>query len=73
LVPNNYRVVNLADPVTLLPPTKTEDLVYVHLGEEWAFTTYTGDFGSSHFVSAYRAAVDAELEQLSPNDHESAT
>jgi predicted lipase len=63
LVPNNYRVVNLADPVTLLPPTKTEDLVYVHLGEEWAFTTYTGDFGPSHFISAYRAAVDAEMEQ----------
>jgi triacylglycerol lipase len=64
LVPNNYRVVNLADSVTLLPPTKVDELVYVHLGEEWAFTTYTGDFGPSHFVSAYRAAVEAELEQL---------
>jgi predicted lipase len=64
LVPNSYRIANLADPVTLLPPTKTEDLVYVHLGEEWAFTTSTGDIGPSHFVSAYRAAVDAELEQL---------
>lgn len=64
LIPNSYRIVNLADPVILLPPTKLEDLVYVHLGQEWAFTTSTGDIGPSHFVSAYRAAIDAEQEAL---------
>ncbi len=62
LVPNSYRIANLADLVPLLPPTKIRKSIYVHLGEEWAFTASTGDIGSQHYVSAYRAAVDAEQE-----------
>ncbi|MGK7926930.1 MAG: lipase family protein [Spirulina sp.] len=66
LVPNSYRIANLADPITLLPPIRIGDLEYVHLGQEWAFTTSRGDIGSHHYVSAYRAAVDAEREELRP-------
>ncbi len=62
-IPNSYRVVNLADLVPQLPPTKTKQIVYVHLGQPWAFTTSLGDIGPNHFISAYRQAIDAERER----------
>jgi predicted lipase len=62
-IPNSYRVVNLADLVPQLPPTKAKQIVYVHLGQPWAFTTSVGDIGPNHFISAYREAVDAEAER----------
>jgi len=64
LLPNSYRIVNLADLVPSLPPTKTGDVVYVHLGEPWGFTMASGDIGPNHFISAYRTAIDQEQEQL---------
>ncbi|NJL02150.1 MAG: lipase family protein [Spirulinaceae cyanobacterium RM2_2_10] len=64
LIPNSYRIANLADLVPLLPPVKISDSVYVHLGEPWGFTASTGDIGSQHYVSAYRAAIDAEQEKV---------
>lgn len=65
-IPNTYRIVNLADLVPQLPPTRTNQIVYVHLGQPWAFTTSLGDIGPNHFISAYRQAVDAEREQPLP-------
>jgi triacylglycerol lipase len=62
LIPNSYRIANLADSVTLLPPTSAGGFTYVHLGELWAFINSTGDIGPSHFVSGYRAAIDAKQE-----------
>jgi predicted lipase len=62
-IPNCYRVVNQADVVPELPPTKTREIVYVHVGEPWGFTASRGDIGPNHFISAYREAVDAEQEQ----------
>ncbi|MBV8884757.1 MAG: hypothetical protein JO235_12285, partial [Chroococcidiopsidaceae cyanobacterium CP_BM_RX_35] len=41
MVPNNYRVVNLADAITLMPPTKAVG-VYVHVGQEWSFLSQEG-------------------------------
>ncbi len=64
LLPNSYRIVNLADLVPTLPPTKTGEVIYVHVGEPWAFTSAYGDIGPNHFISAYRSAVDQEREQL---------
>lgn len=63
VVPNNFRIVNLADLVPTLPPTKTGDVIYVHAGEPWGFTSASGDIGPNHFISAYRSAVDQEQEQ----------
>lgn len=63
LVPNSYRIVNQADLVPTLPPTRTRDIIYVHLGEPWGFTSASGDIGPNHFISAYRLAVDQEQEQ----------
>ncbi len=62
-VPNAYRVVNQADLVPKLPPTRARNLVYVHTGEPWTFTSTIGDIGPNHFISAYRNAVDNEQEQ----------
>jgi predicted lipase len=63
LVPNHYRVENQADLVPMLPPTKTNAIVYVHSGEPWAFTSSQADIGPNHFISAYRQAIDSEQEQ----------
>jgi len=62
LVPNSYRVVNVADAIPLAPPTFIKNLVFVHVGQQWSFVDYTGDVGPSHFVSSYRQAIDRELE-----------
>lgn len=63
IVPNSYRVVNQADLVPTLPPTRTGDIIYVHSGEPWGFTSASGDIGPNHFISAYRAAIEQEREQ----------
>ncbi|EDY39869.1 Lipase family [Cyanobium sp. PCC 7001] len=65
-IPDHYRVVNQADVVPELPPTKTQQIVYVHGGKPWGFTASRGDIGPNHFISAYRDAIDAEQEQPLP-------
>jgi predicted lipase len=62
LVPNSYRIVNLADPTPLLPPNSAGGATYVHVGELWGFVSEAGDIGSHHYVSTYRAAVEKEVE-----------
>ena len=62
LIPNNYRVANLADPTTLVPPSLTGNIAYVHVGDPWRFITSNDDIGSHHYVSTYREAVDQEVE-----------
>jgi predicted lipase len=63
VVPDSYRIVNLADPVPTLPPTKTGGIVYVHLGQPRGFTSSSGDIGPNHFISAYRDAIEAGRER----------
>ena len=62
LIPNSYRVVNFADPTTLVPPNSTGETTYVHVGELWGFTTARDDIGSHHYVSTYREAIEEEVE-----------
>ncbi|NJK38377.1 MAG: hypothetical protein HC825_01470 [Oscillatoriales cyanobacterium RM1_1_9] len=65
LVPNSYRVVNLGDAIPLVPLNSIQELVYVHLGQEWAFLTQKQDFGTNHLVSNYQQAVEGEFEMNS--------
>lgn len=58
-IPNSYRVLNLADAIPLLPPTKLGKSVYVHVGEAWSFLSQEGDFMPNHVVDTYSAAVNA--------------
>jgi predicted lipase len=69
LVPNSYRVVNLADPTPLLPPNSAGDITYVHVGELWGFVSEAGDIGSHHYVSTYRTAIEKEVETNQPRDY----
>ncbi|MEL7037369.1 MAG: hypothetical protein AAFO04_17370 [Cyanobacteria bacterium J06592_8] len=64
LIPNSYRIVNMADSVPTAPPTKIGKLVFAHSGQVWTFVDYSGDLFLGHFVSVYKKAVDAEQEQL---------
>ena len=60
-VPNSFRVMNLADIFTLVPPTQTVG-TYVHVGQEWSFLSHQGDFMPNHVVDTYRKAVEREVE-----------
>lgn len=68
IIPNSYRIVNQADLVPTLPPTRTGQITYVHMGQPWGFTTASGDIGPNHFISVYREAVDREREQPLQDD-----
>lgn len=64
LVPNSYRVVNVADAIPTAPPTLVGHLIYAHTGQLWTFVDYSGDVILGHFVSVYKSAVDQDKEQL---------
>jgi len=61
LIPNSYRVVNLADIIPLVPPTKLSG-TYVHVGQEWAFLSQNGDALPNHVIDTYLKAIDRGLE-----------
>ncbi len=62
VVPNSYRVVNLADAITLVPFTVFFKTEYVHVGEEWAFLAQNGDVMPNHVVDTYKSAIDKQAE-----------
>jgi predicted lipase len=61
ILPNTFRITNLADPIPTMPPTKLR-AEFVHVGEEWAFISQGGDILPNHIVDTYRRAVNAEVE-----------
>jgi predicted lipase len=61
ILPNTFRVTNLADPIPTMPPTKLR-AEFVHVGEEWSFVSQGGDILPNHIVDTYRRAVNAEVE-----------
>lgn len=69
LVPNHYRIVNLADIVPLLPPIQSPGGTYVHTGEEWSFLTQNGDFLPNHVVDTYRQAIVQRVETNQPRKY----
>ncbi len=68
LVPNSYRIINHADPINLMPPTKVID-AFVHVGQEWSFLSQNGDVMPNHVVDTYRAAIDREVETNQPRQY----
>lgn len=62
LVPNSYRILNLADAVPMVPPSNTQKQRYVHVGQPWSFVTYRGDVAPNHAADLYRAAIAKNLE-----------
>jgi predicted lipase len=61
ILPNSFRITNLADTIPTMPPTKLR-AEFVHVGEEWAFLSQGGDILPNHIVDTYRRAVNAEAE-----------
>ncbi|MBM0743626.1 hypothetical protein JOY44_18735 [Phormidium sp. CLA17] len=61
-VPNMYRIFNLADSVPAVPPSKTQNSDFRHVGQNWSFLYYTGDVAPNHFTSVYRAAIAKQVE-----------
>jgi triacylglycerol lipase len=62
LIPNHYRIVNLADSIPLLPMSKQLNTEFVHGGEQWSFLSYQGDIMPNHIVETYRTAIAQEAE-----------
>ncbi|BAZ37012.1 hypothetical protein NIES4101_29330 [Calothrix sp. NIES-4101] len=62
LIPNHYRVVNLADTIPLLPMSQQLKAEFVHGGEQWSFLSYQGDIMPNHIVATYRNAIEQEAE-----------
>jgi triacylglycerol lipase len=69
VLPNSYRVVNLADAITLVPFTVFFKTEYVHVGEEWAFLAPNGDVMPNHVVDTYRSAIDKQVETNKPRTY----
>ncbi len=61
IIPNSYRVANLADTVPLVPPTNL-GVDYVHVGQPWSFLSQNGDLLPNHLIETYRNAINQELE-----------
>lgn len=68
LLPNSFRITNLADPIPMLPPTKLRT-EFVHVGEEWSFISQGGDILPNHIVDTYRQAVYREAETNQARDY----
>ncbi len=64
LIPNHYRVVNLADIVPMLPLSKLIN-DFVHAGEQWSFLSQQGDILPNHLIETYRNAIEQEAETRS--------
>lgn len=70
LIPNHYRIVNLADLVPLVPSTMFfNNINYVHAGQEWSFLSQNGDLLPNHVVDTYRVAVEQNLETNKPRTY----
>jgi triacylglycerol lipase len=62
LIPNSYRIFNLADMIPMFPPIKLTS-PYAHVGQEWSFLSQQGDPLLNHRIDTYQYAVNREYEQ----------
>jgi predicted lipase len=62
LIPNHYRVANLADMIPMLPLSKLLTDDFIHVGEPWSFLSQQGDIMPNHIVETYRQAIEQEAE-----------
>ncbi|MBI4783005.1 MAG: lipase family protein [Oscillatoriophycideae cyanobacterium NC_groundwater_1537_Pr4_S-0.65um_50_18] len=65
LLPNHYRITNLADMIPMLPLSKLLTDDFVHVGESWSFLSQQGDIMPNHFVETYRQAIEQGAETRS--------
>lgn len=71
LIPNSYRIYNVADTVpktpatTLTIPILGKQVEYVHMGQPWSFVIDRENVGSNHLIDTYRIAIDSRMETRS--------
>ncbi|MEO0405729.1 MAG: lipase family protein [Cyanobacteria bacterium P01_A01_bin.135] len=65
LLPNHYRVVNLADMIPMMPLSRLLVQDFVHGGEQWSFLSQQGDILPNHLIETYRLAIEQEAETQS--------
>jgi predicted lipase len=65
LLPNHYRITNLADMIPMLPLSKLLTDDFVHVGQSWSFLSQQGDIMPNHFVETYRQAIEQGAETQS--------
>jgi predicted lipase len=70
LLPNHYRITNLADMIPMLPLSKLLTDDFVHVGESWSFLSQQGDIMPNHFVETYRQAIEQGAETRSDKGFE---
>lgn len=58
ILPNTFRVVNLADTVPISPPSSFRGDTFVHAGQEWSFLAQLGSINDNHAIETYRIAVN---------------
>lgn len=61
LIPNSYRIVNLADTVPIVPPV-TIGNSYTHIGQKWSFLVQLEDILLNHIVDTYQTAIKQKIE-----------
>lgn len=66
LIPNSYRIVNLADSVPLVPPVSLGNS-YTHIGQKWAFLAQLEDTLLNHVVDTYQMAIKQGAEMNQPD------
>ncbi|MEM8832569.1 MAG: lipase family protein [Cyanobacteria bacterium P01_G01_bin.19] len=66
LIPNSYRIVNLADSVPLVPPVSLGNS-YTHIGQKWAFLAQLEDTLLNHVVDTYQMAINQGAEMNQPD------
>ena len=67
LIPNSYRIVNLADSVPLFPPVSLDNSSYTHVGQKWAFLAQLEDIILNHVVDTYQKALKQGAERNQPD------
>ena len=66
LIPNSYRIVNLADSVPLVPPVSLGNS-YTHVGQKWSFLAQLEDTLLNHVVDTYQMAINQGAEMNQPD------
>lgn len=61
LLPNTFRIVNLADSVPYTPPLNFRGNEFVHNGQEWSFLSQLGDTLINHAIETYQTALQRDV------------
>lgn len=71
-IPESYRVANLSDVITIVPPEKIFKWEYKHVATEWSFLNQSGDIGGNHALIGkdnYTEAVNNEIPTNAPRTY----